>query len=65
MKPIQYKKGQVVSIHNTSIEGKPIIEGKAKLIEFVGKNDYPPYQETWRVQFTGEAETYLRTITPS
>lgn len=64
MKAIYFKKGQTVDIPNATPSGKPIIEGKAKLIEFVGKGDYPPYPETWKVRFPGEDEIFTRTLIP-
>jgi len=58
MKPIYYKKGQRVRIENGGE-----FEGMANLIEFVGKDDYPPYRETWKVYFSGVG-TFRRTIIP-
>jgi hypothetical protein len=66
MKNIQLSRGQTVTIYDDPITKKKP-EGKAKLIKFVGKDDYFPYAETWVVQFLDElsADEYLqRTIIP-
>jgi hypothetical protein len=65
MQPIKYKKGDRVSILNQTLSGKPFIEGDAILTEFVGKDDYPPYLETWKVRFVSElSNEYTRVISP-
>jgi hypothetical protein len=65
MKNIQLSRGQTVTIYNNTIGGKKVIEGKAKLVEFVGKGDNPPYAETWVVAFEGDGgETFTRDIIP-
>lgn len=65
MLPIKYKKGDRVSILNHTLSGKPFIEGDAILTEFVGKDDYPPYSETWKVRFVSEpGAEYSRVIVP-
>jgi len=64
MKQISYIPGQHVNIQNKTISGKPVFEGMATLVRFVGKGDYPPYFETWEMKFPGERETFERTILP-
>ena len=53
------KKGDVVTIQSTSISGKPINEGKAKLIK--KQTPYmPPYGfELWTVEFLEEPGEYF------
>jgi len=64
MKAISYIPGQQVNILNKTISGKPVFEGIATLVRFVGKGDYPPYFETWLVKFPNDKELYQRTIAP-
>jgi hypothetical protein len=48
------KVGDIVTINNISVSGKPIVEGKAKLIK--KRLNYPnPYgKELWAVEFLAE-----------
>jgi hypothetical protein len=64
MKMPFYKAGDKVEIFNTKLNGEIIGEGIAQLKRFKGKEDYPPYRETWLVRFPGEAETFTRTLVP-
>lgn len=63
MQAIKHKAGDRVTIINQTLSGKDFIEGEAILTQFMGKADYPPYPETWRVRFLNEGgQEYQRNI---
>ncbi len=55
MKPVAHTKGQKLTIYQDPVT-KQMPEGEATLVEFVSKDDYPPYREDWKVLFDGEGE---------
>ena len=48
-----HKIGEKVLIKNCDLEGRPIIEGEAILVSFLGYRDSRRNHEFWRVLFTG------------
>ena len=58
------KPGDLVSISNTTIGGKPIIEGKAKLIRpsDIGNEGLEDGYKYWLVEFTNEQGEYFDRI---
>jgi hypothetical protein len=62
METIKGKPNQKVTIYRDPLTKKQS-EGQAVLIQFLGKASYPPYEETWRVQFKGDFGcTYERVV---
>jgi hypothetical protein len=61
MQKIIGKKGMRVKIYQKPVS-KEDYEGEATLVEFLGKADFPPYEEDWMVKFNGEVDTYQRMI---
>jgi len=57
----KYKEGQVKEIINSTLFGKPVKEGKAKLIKFMGYDKYT-HSERWTVRFLGENMSVERKI---
>lgn len=65
--------GEKVTILNHDIEGKPIIEGEATLLNLVKHNEYavfmgvdgkPYHLEQWRVKFADDGAVVNRWIYP-
>lgn len=63
MRTIEHSPGQVLMIYQDPIS-REHEEGKAELIKFMCKDEYPPYRETWEVHFIEDdpSETYTRSI---
>ncbi len=53
--------GKIIEIYNTTIGGKKIIEGKAKLIKpsDIGNDGLNPGYEFWQVEFTDQLGEYF------
>lgn len=58
------KAGDIVEVKNTTIGGKPIIEGNAKLIKpsDIGNDGLNEGYEYWQVEFTDSKGEYFDRI---
>lgn len=60
-KPTHYmKRGMVVMIRNSTIDGHMVEEGYAKLVKWIGHET--AMKEIWMVRFENERELYRRVV---
>lgn len=59
---MSYKKGDVVTVMNSTFGGEPVVEGRAVLVKKCSNRSHLPNWKCWRVRFLDDdpRTTYAR-----